>query len=51
MRRLAEADIVGRPHRRLLHGLPWPDIVSTMDFVYRESTLGGDLARRQVNDL
>jgi hypothetical protein len=26
-------------------------IVSTLDFLFRERPLGGDLARRQVNDL
>jgi AcrR family transcriptional regulator len=52
VRRLAEADIVARDRIddccTACRGLI---IVSTMDFVYRESALGGDLARRQVNDL
>ncbi len=52
VRRLAEADIVPRPLveacSAACRGLV---LVSTVDFLYRDRPLGGDLARRQVEDL
>jgi AcrR family transcriptional regulator len=52
VRRLAEADLIDRDRVdaccSACRGLI---IVSTLDFLYRERPLGGDLARRQVNDL
>jgi AcrR family transcriptional regulator len=52
VRRLAEAGLVARDRSdaccTACRGLI---IVSTLDFLYRERPLGGDLARRQVNDL
>ena len=52
MRRLAEADLIARDRVdaccTACRGLI---IVSTLDFLYRERPLGGDLARRQVHDL
>jgi AcrR family transcriptional regulator len=52
VRRLAEADLIARDRVEACctacRGLI---IVSTLDFLYRERPLGGDLARRQVNDL
>ena len=52
MRRLAEADVVARDQIdsccTACRGLI---IVSTLDFIYRDRALGGDLARRQVHDL
>ena len=52
MRRLAEAGLIARDRVdaccTACRGLI---IVSTLDFLYRERPLGGDLARRQVNDL
>jgi AcrR family transcriptional regulator len=52
VRRLAEAGIVPRSRAEACssacRGLI---VISTMDFLYRESPLGGDLARRQVDDL
>ena len=52
VRRLAEADVVARDRIdaccTACRGLI---IVSTLDFIYRDRALGGDLARRQVHDL
>lgn len=52
VRRLAEAGLVARDRSdaccTACRGLI---IVSTLDFLYRERPLGGDLARRQVQDL
>jgi len=52
VRRLAEATIVSRPRVDALsiacRGLI---VISTLDFLYRDRALGGDLARQQVQDL
>ena len=52
VRRLAEAGVIARDRTdaccTACRGLI---IVSTLDFLYRERPLGGDLARRQVRDL
>ena len=52
VRRLAEAGLVARDRSdaccTACRGLI---IVSTLDFLYRDRPLGGDLARRQVQDL
>ncbi len=52
VRRLAEAGVVARDRSdaccTACRGLI---IVSTLDFLYRDRPLGGDLARRQVQDL
>jgi AcrR family transcriptional regulator len=52
VRRLAEAGLIARDRAddccTACRGLI---IVSTLDFLFRERPLGGDLARRQVNDL
>jgi AcrR family transcriptional regulator len=52
VRRLAEADVVARDRIdsccTACRGLI---IVSTLDFIFRDRALGGDLARRQVHDL
>jgi AcrR family transcriptional regulator len=52
VRRLAEAGLIARDRSdaccTACRGLI---IVSTLDFLYRERPLGGDLARRQVQDL
>ncbi len=52
VRRLAEAGLIARdrvdPCCTACRGLI---IVSTLDFLYRERPLGGDLAKRQVQDL
>ena len=52
VRRLAEVDIIARPRIEACcaacRGLI---VISTLDFLYRDRPLGGDLARRQVDDL
>ena len=52
VRRLAEVDIIARPRIEACcaacRGLI---VISTLDFLYRDRPLGGDLARCQVDDL